>query len=83
MSGHGAGFYGMRWVELTCINLGESDAFVGGKVFEKLALSALSALPKAERGSVQLWETVHFREIIPALLLHFLHFLPPPGPFQG
>ena len=27
-------------VELTCINLGESDAFVGGKVFEKPAAAA-------------------------------------------
>ena len=41
------------------------------------ALSALSALPKAERGTPQLWETVHFREFTPALLLHFLHYLPP------
>ena len=42
VSGHGAGFYGMRWVELFCVKLGESVAFVGGKVFEKPALAALT-----------------------------------------
>ena len=34
--GHGAGFYGMCWIELVCVNLGESVAFVGGKVLKNL-----------------------------------------------
>ena len=54
MSGHGAGFYGMRWVELYCINLGESAAFVGGKVFEKPAAPAAPAALKAKREAAQL-----------------------------
>ena len=41
------------------------------------ALSALSALAKAEREDVQLWEAVHFWEIISALHLPFPPFLPP------
>ena len=36
-------------------------------------LPALSALFKAKRGAVQLWDRVHFREIISAPYLHLLH----------
>ena len=64
------------WVELGCIKLVDPDTFSGEKVFEMPALSALSALAKAEREDVQLWEAVHFWEITSALLLHFLHCLP-------
>ena len=53
------------------------------KNFQMPALSALSALFKAKQGAVQLWETVHFRGIISALHLHYLHFLPPSGPIRG
>ena len=42
VSGHGAGFYGTYVVELVCINLGELTALVGGKVFERAALAALT-----------------------------------------
>ena len=42
MSGHGAGFYGMAGIELVCINLGESAAFVGGEAFQKPAPAALT-----------------------------------------
>ena len=45
----------------------ENGAF---KVFKKPAPSAPSAPVKAERGAVQLWEAVHFREILSAPLLH-------------
>ena len=44
------------------------------KVFKK---PAPSAPVKAERGAVQLWEAVHFREILSAPLLHrFCTFCP-------
>ena len=43
--------------------------------FKKPAPAAPAAPVKAERGAVQLWEAVHFREIISAPLLH------PPHPF--
>ena len=33
VSGHGAGFYGDVGVELPCINLGASVAFVGDEAF--------------------------------------------------
>ena len=63
---------------MPCINLGEAVAFVGGKVLKHLHF--LHYLPPfqswADPRSAQLWEKVHFRELIPALLLDFLHFLP-------
>ena len=34
--------YGTHVVELNCINFGESATFVGGKVFERPALAALT-----------------------------------------
>ena len=42
-------------VELACINLGESAAPGAKRFFQKRALCALRALPKARTDSVQLW----------------------------
>ena len=66
-------------IELDCINFVASGALAGEKVFEKRALRALRALPKARRTSVQLWEAGRFQEIVPALLRPFTPFLPPMG----
>ena len=40
---------------MACINLGESDIFVGGQTFEKPAAPAALAALKARQESVQLW----------------------------
>ena len=81
--GHGARFYGKRWVELICIKLDESTAFVGGQTFEKPAAGAATAALKAEREAVQLWDLRQVGEFKPAAHLPHLPHLPPSGPLQG
>ena len=63
------GCFLLPWTEVSAQHLAASRR----KFLKIPALSALSALVKAEREDDQLWEAVHFLEIIRALLLHFLH----------
>ena len=66
-------------IEFTCINLGESLALVGGKVFEKPAPRAPRAPAKAGPRSVQLCDRGRFREINSAPFPPLAPLLPPVG----
>ena len=79
VSGQGAEFYGMPGIELVCINLGESAAFWGEKVFKKPAAPAASAALKARQEAVQLWDARQLGEFKPAAHLPHLPHLPPFG----
>ena len=76
MSGHGAGFYGMAGIELVCINLGESAAFVGGEAFQKPALAALTC---------PVHSCPSFGKVGAAMIFDLPHLphLPPSGPLRG